>query len=199
MLLHCSHYMHAIWPLALSVGADYVSIWDFSASKLYYLPYDDSLFVCRGWRLQHMGLLRLRTLLHAVRPFPGGHQLSAPGHLQPAGHTRWTARSGHLLAQLPQGSRPTCHAYRSVGYRSRAVFLGGGGVFGVIVHYSYSFVATFWTSLSSTFLQTLSELVTPLKGHSLSPRSCPPKLSSPFWRVWVLIRLWQQRSVQSHM
>ena len=26
-----------------------------------------------------------------------------------------------------------------------------------------------------TFLQTLPDLVTPLKGHSLSPRSCPPK------------------------
>ena len=25
-----------------------------------------------------------------------------------------------------------------------------------------------------TFLQTLPDLVTPLKGHSLSPRSCPP-------------------------
>ena len=110
-----------------------------------------SLFVCRGWRLQHMGFLRLRTVLHAVRPFPGWHQLSAPGHLQPAGHARWTARSGHLLAQLPQGSCPTCHAYRSVGYRSRPVvvfFLGGGGVAGgVIVHWlthqrSYSFIAT---------------------------------------------------------
>ena len=32
-------------------------------------------------------------------------------------------------------------------------------------------------SLSGTFLQTLPELVTPLKGHSLSPRGCqrPPK------------------------
>ena len=34
-------------------------------------------------------------------------------------------------------------------------------------------------SLSGTFLQTLPELVTPLKGHSLSPRSCPPRLSAP--------------------
>ena len=29
-------------------------------------------------------------------------------------------------------------------------------------------------SLSGTFLQTPPELVTPLKGHSSSPRSCPP-------------------------
>ena len=28
------------------------------------------------------------------------------------------------------------------------------------------------------FLQTLPELVTPLKGHSLSPRSCPPTVSA---------------------
>ena len=30
-----------------------------------------------------------------------------------------------------------------------------------------------------TFLQTLPDLVTPLKGHSLSPRSCPPTRSAP--------------------
>ena len=41
---------------------------------------------------------------------------------------------------------------------------------------------TLRASLSGTFLQTLPDLVTPLKGHSLSPRSCvhrrdqyPPK------------------------
>ena len=33
--------------------------------------------------------------------------------------------------------------------------------------------ATLRASLSGTFLQTLAELVAPLKGHSLSPRSCP--------------------------
>ena len=33
--------------------------------------------------------------------------------------------------------------------------------------------------LSGTFLQTLPDLVTPLKGHSLSPRSCPPTRSAP--------------------
>ena len=40
-------------------------------------------------------------------------------------------------------------------------------------------VVTPRASLSGTFLQTLSELVTPLKEHSLSPRSCPPTLSAP--------------------
>ena len=38
---------------------------------------------------------------------------------------------------------------------------------------------TLWASLSSTFLQTLPELVTPLSGHPLSPHSCPPTLSVP--------------------
>ena len=33
--------------------------------------------------------------------------------------------------------------------------------------------------LSGTFLQTLPDLVTPLKGHSLFPRSCPATRSAP--------------------
>ena len=33
--------------------------------------------------------------------------------------------------------------------------------------------------LSCTFLQTVPDLVTPLKGHSLSPRSCPATRSAP--------------------
>ena len=39
--------------------------------------------------------------------------------------------------------------------------------------------STLRESLSGTFLQTLPELVTPLKGHSLSLRSCPPTRSAP--------------------
>ena len=39
--------------------------------------------------------------------------------------------------------------------------------------------ATLRTSLSSTFLQTLPDLVTPLKGPSLSLHSCPPMGSAP--------------------
>ena len=34
-------------------------------------------------------------------------------------------------------------------------------------------------SLSGSFPQTLPDLDTPLKGHSLSPRSCPPTWSAP--------------------
>ena len=39
--------------------------------------------------------------------------------------------------------------------------------------------STFRASPSGTFLQTLPDLVTPLKGHSLSPHSCPPTQSAP--------------------
>ena len=39
--------------------------------------------------------------------------------------------------------------------------------------------ATLRASLSGTFLQTLPDLVTPLKGHSLSPHSCPLTWSVP--------------------
>ena len=38
-------------------------------------------------------------------------------------------------------------------------------------------------SLSGTFLQTLPDLVTPLKGHSLSLCSRPPMLSAPSERL----------------
>ena len=38
---------------------------------------------------------------------------------------------------------------------------------------------TLRVSLSGTFLLTLPALVIPLKGHSSSPRSCPPTLSAP--------------------
>ena len=41
--------------------------------------------------------------------------------------------------------------------------------------------------LSGTFLQTLPDFVTPLKGHSLSPRSCPATRSAPIRKVRVLI------------
>ena len=40
-------------------------------------------------------------------------------------------------------------------------------------------LTTLRVSLSGTFLQTLPELVTPLKGHSLSPCSCPATRSAP--------------------
>ena len=42
---------------------------------------------------------------------------------------------------------------------------------------------TLRASLSGTFLQTLPDLVTPLKGQSLSLRSCPPTRSAPSKRL----------------
>ena len=48
-------------------------------------------------------------------------------------------------------------------------------------------IVTLQASLSGTFLQTLPELITPLKRHSLPPHSC-----------WVLVKQWKQRSIQAH-
>ena len=56
-------------------------------------------------------------------------------------------------------------------------------------------LATLRASLSGTFLQTLPELVTPLKGHSLSPGSLSTNAVSALQKLWVLIRLWKQHSV----
>ena len=47
------------------------------------------------------------------------------------------------------------------------------------------FVPTLRTSLSGTLLQTLPDLVTLLKGYSLSPRSCPATRSAPSERVLI--------------
>ena len=44
---------------------------------------------------------------------------------------------------------------------------------------AWSWCATLRTSFSGTFLQTRPELITPLKGHSLFLRICPPTLSAP--------------------
>ena len=40
-------------------------------------------------------------------------------------------------------------------------------------------LSTLQAQLSGTFLQTLPDLVTPLKRHTLSPRSCPAMWSAP--------------------
>ena len=47
-----------------------------------------------------------------------------------------------------------------------------------IGQWQFKMVSTLRASLSGTFLQTLPDLVTPLKGHSLFPRSCPPTRSA---------------------
>ena len=51
--------------------------------------------------------------------------------------------------------------------------------------------STLLASLSGTFLQTLPELVTSLKGHFLSPRSCLMMLSAPSRKFGCRNQLWQ--------
>ena len=46
-------------------------------------------------------------------------------------------------------------------------------------HSQYRYSVTLRAPPSGTFLQTLPDLVTPLKGHSLSPRCCPATRSAP--------------------
>ena len=55
---------------------------------------------------------------------------------------------------------------------------GEYNVIGLDPHSEHRFPAPS-PSLSGTFLQTLPHLVTPLKGYSLSPRSCPATRSAP--------------------
>ena len=57
-------------------------------------------------------------------------------------------------------------------------------------------LASLRASHSGTFLQTLPEMATPLKGHSLSPRGCPPTLSAPSEKEWILTRL-EEHGVQT--
>ena len=56
---------------------------------------------------------------------------------------------------------------------------GSSGCTCLVVLVRVSHQCTLRAPLSGTFLQTLPDLVTPLKGHSLSPRSCPTTRSAP--------------------
>ena len=61
-----------------------------------------------------------------------------------------------------------------------SVFVGRGwGVVINIMQLDHLHAPTLWASLSGTLLQTLPDLVTPLKGYSLSPRSWPTTQSVP--------------------
>ena len=80
---------------------------------------------------------------------------------------------------------------------------GGGGSVGLVAKW----LPILQALLSLTFLQTLPELVTPLKGHMLylrasahapmlwqrRPKGLGMDLYIGPW-IWVLIRLWKQRS-----
>ena len=74
----------------------------------------------------------------------------------------------HLLLLLPDRLIvPRCRSAHAICSLSRESMARGTRPAG-------SGQGTLRASLSATFLQTLPDLVTPLKGHSLSPRSCPP-------------------------
>ena len=66
----------------------------------------------------------------------------------------------------------------------------GGGRPGNGVSCTIKALVTLPASLFGTFLQTLPDLVTSLKGHSLSPHSALRK-------VWVLMLLWKLPSAQA--
>ena len=76
---------------------------------------------------------------------------------------------------LPVGRRACLVACDDVKAESTATFCGEGGS----DYVTQSVVVALRTSLSGTSLQILPDLGTPLKGHSLSPRSFPPTLSAP--------------------
>ena len=68
-------------------------------------------------------------------------------------------------------------------YKSQALNYASLSELRTCVKIEVAVLRTLQAPLSGTFLQTLPDLVTPLKGHSLSPRSCPPTRSAPsgYW------------------
>ena len=81
--------------------------------------------------------------------------------------TKEGARKGRELLEAQSASQRTAHSVRQPGTQQRGRSRKGRAL------------CTLRAPLSGTFLQTLPDLVTPLKGHSLSPRSCPPTRSAP--------------------
>ena len=57
--------------------------------------------------------------------------------------------------------------------------------------------STLQALLSCTLLQTLPELVTPLKGCSLISVQLSPDSVSALWKVWVLIQMWKRYRVKA--
>ena len=70
-------------------------------------------------------------------------------------------------------------------YKSQALNYASLSELRTCVKIEVAVLRTLQAPLSGTFLQTLPDLVTPLKGHSLSPRSCPPTRSAPSERTTV--------------
>ena len=82
---------------------------------------------------------------------------------------------GGQLGEAASGSQHQMIGHRLAGHRSRNWKLG----YRTGNQLTVMWRVTLRASLSSIFLQTLPDLVTPLKGHSLSPCSCPPTRSVP--------------------
>ena len=101
--------------LSLSIGAGDFSIWDFSGYEPYYMLYDH--------------FLGDTNCLHLVT-----FSLQDTSDEQLAQVIFWL---NFLKARVPP-AMPIGQLVTD----PEQFFLGGGGVFGVIVHYSYSFVAT---------------------------------------------------------
>ena len=109
------------------------------------------LFCHNKWVAKRQGHRNLEfRIVHLLKPAP--QTQTATAHLQ----TTWTVYiDGQGTHVLPCGKIPGGEERGGMGW------------------------ATLRASLSGTFLQTLPDLVTPLKGHSESPRSCPPTRSAP--------------------
>ena len=109
---------------------------------------------------------------------------------------------GHPPPPLPLGQkvrRMEAHAAAKPTFTLLQCGCGqrGGFLAGQARNCQQTVCTTLRTSLFGTFLQTLPELVMPLKGHSLSPRSCPPgnAVAAPSERFGS--RLWKQLSAQA--
>ena len=131
--------------------------------------------------------LKARPCIFQLRKFTGGGREGVK--LVTVQTKKMTIINNWLLTQpglpMPGNSRHLLF-YGTGTYATGLVHNGTGTSFSVYNPLSTSFYTvphisetTLRASLSGTFLQTLPDLVTPLKGHSLSPRSCPQTRSAP--------------------
>ena len=126
----------------------------------------------------------LRTLSSHPAP-PAARALPAPPLFR-APHSLWVLKGGEVVV-----SDCDTPAVLALDRRGQLAFLfkpdneelldSPAGIVGSATGESgvVECVYTLRASLSGTFLQTLPDLVTPLKGYSLSPRSYPPTRSAP--------------------
>ena len=102
-------------------------------------------------RLNVLGVKLSLTRETAGRRFQTALTPALKGRLVTVGSAPGTHTPGIAFRHLPPNSK---HRFPATSYKLRA-------------------------SLSGNFLQTLPDLVTPLKGYSLSPSSCPATRSAP--------------------